>query len=516
MDSAVTSRRALILQAAALAGAALSPSAWTSAVAQTRLARDPFQVGIASGEPSPDGVVLWTRLVTDPQAIGGGMDRAPVRVAWEIAEDERLTRTVRRGETLAVAEAGHSVHVELGGLRPDRDYWYRFTAGGHASPVGRTRTAPAPGARVDRLRIAYGSCQKWESGYYSAHADLAGQAPDLVMFLGDYIYEKKTSKDALRPHPDVEAQDLASYRQRYAWYKADPNLQAAHACAPWVVMWDDHEVTNDYGGDQDRSNPPVAQFLKRRAAAYQAYYENMPLRRAARPVGPNMRLYRAMDWGQLARLALIDDRQYRAHRSCDAQANAANTKLIPAACPERFDSKRSMLGAPQEAWLQRQLRDTSARWNVLGQQTLMNPVITPDQRVSNDGWDGYDQTRRRILEGWRDAKTSNPVVLGGDVHCFFAGDLALEPGGKPVASEFVGGSISSLGRSKEVIRGMLGVSPDLKFGDGETRGYGLADLTEKACTVTFRGVDNALVPSSPARDLARFVVEDGVAGLQRA
>ncbi len=508
-----STRRRLLVQAAALAGAALSPAAWTPAVAQTRLADYPFRVGIASGEPEPDGVVLWTRLVVDPQAMDGGMGTAPVRVDWEIAEDEGLRKVVRRGRALAVAEAGHSVHVEVAGLKPDRRYFYRFTAGGHASPVGRTRTAPERDARVDRLRIAYGSCQKYESGFYAAHAHLAEEDPDLVLFLGDYIYEKAAAKEAVRFHPSVEARDLASYRQRYAWYKADADLQAAHAAAPWVVMWDDHEVANDYGGDQDRTNPPVALFLQRRAAAYQAYYENMPLRRAVKPVGPDMRLYRAMDWGQLARLAILDDRQFRAPRSCDAQSNG---KLIPAACLERSDPKRSMLGERQEAWLSGQLRDTPARWNLLGQQTLMNEVITPDGRVSNDGWDGYAQTRRRVLEGWRDHKVSNPVVLGGDVHTFFAADLSLEPGGKPVASEFVGGSISSLGRSREIVRGMMTINPQIRFGDGDTRGYGLVDITARECAVAFRGVENALAPKSPIRDLAKFVIEDGKAGLNHA
>lgn len=496
-----------------MAGAALSPGAWTPAVAQTRLAEYPFKVGVASGEPLPDGVVLWTRLVTDPQALGAGMGGAPVRVGWEIAEDERLKKVVRRGQVLAVAEAGHSVHVEVAGLKPDRAYWYRFTAGGHASPVGRTRTAPEPGARADRLRIAYGSCQKWESGYYAAHAHLVEDDPDVVLFLGDYIYEKAATDDGVRKHPTVIAQDLASYRQRYAWYKADENLQAAHAVAPWVVTWDDHEVSNDYGGDQDRSNPPPSQFLKRRAAAYQAYYENMPLRRSVKPVGPDMRLYRSLDWGRLARLTLIDDRQYRAHRSCDLQSKE---KLIPASCPERTDPKRSMLGEVQESWLTEQFSTTPARWNLLGQQTLMNEIITPDQRVSNDGWDGYAQTRQRVLEGWRDHKVSNPVALGGDVHCFFAGDLALERGGKPIASEFVGGSVTSLGRSREIVQGMLAITPSLKFGDGQTRGYGRVDLSAKTCEVTFRGLENALLPKSPIRDLAKFVVEDGEAGLKNA
>jgi alkaline phosphatase D len=232
-----------------------------------------------------------------------------------------------------------------------------------------------------------------------------------------------------------------------------------------------------------------------------------------KPVGPSMRLYRTLDWGRLARLAVIDDRQYRAHRSCDAQSKE---KLIPAACPERSDPKRSMLGKRQEAWLQDQIGDTPARWNLLGQQTLMNEVITPDGRVSNDGWDGYAQTRRRILKGWRDHKVSNPVVLGGDVHSFFAADLALEPGGPPIASEFVGGSITSLGRPKEVVDGMMRVNPHIRFGDGQTRGYGRVDITPTDCTVTFRGVENALLPKSPVRNLAKFVIEDGEAGLKRA
>jgi alkaline phosphatase D len=513
MDPLNLSRRRLLGQAALLAGAALAPAAWTPAVAQARLAEYPFKAGIASGEPLPDSVVLWTRLVTDPQAPDAGMSPAPVAVRWEIAEDEGLKRIVGRGETLAVAEAGHAVHIEASGLKPDRDYWYRFSAGGHASAVGRTRTAPAFDAEVSRLRIAYGSCQKWESGYYAAHRALAAEHPDLVLFLGDYIYEKAASKDALRPHPATDCLDLAGYRQRYAWYKADADLQAAHAAAPWMVTWDDHEVSNDYGGDQDRSPTPPELFLKRRAAAYQAYYENMPLRRTSLPVGPDMRLYRALRWGRLARLSLLDDRQHRDRRSCD---EVSKGKMIPASCPARSDPARSLLGASQEAWLQGELRSADARWNLLGQQTLMAEVISPDATVSNDGWDGYAQTRRRLLEGWRDAKTANPVVLGGDVHTFFAGDLRLTPDDRPLASQFVGGSITSFGRSREIVNGMLTLNPDLKFGDGDTRGYGLVEITPGTCEVTFRGVENALVPNSPVRNLAKFVVEDGEAGLKRA
>jgi alkaline phosphatase D len=507
------SRRLLLAQAAGLAGAALTPGAWTSAVAQTRMAEDPFKLGVASGEPLADGMVLWTRLAPKPLELGAGMGSAPVAVSWEIAEDEGLKRTAARGRTLAVGEAGHSVHVEVAGLKPGREYWYRFTAAGHASPVGRTRTAPAAGAAVDKLTLAYGSCQKYSAGHYTAHAALAKDAPDLVLFLGDYIYEDADTGKGARAHPVEEPTDLATYRHRYAWYKADRDLQAAHAAAPWMVIWDDHEVANDYGDDQDRTNPPPAQFLRRRAAAYQAYYENMPLRRTQRPVGPDMLLYRSLAWGGLTSLQFLDARQYRNHRTCDAVSNG---KLIPYDCPERLDPALSLLGRAQEQWLQGQFRASRAAWNVLAQQYLMEEAFSAPGKLSNDGWSGYPATRQRLLQGWQDARVANPLVLGGDIHGFFAGELAAKRGGKPVASEFVGGSISSLGRPNTDIHRLVAANPSLKFGDGEKRGYGLVKITPKACTVTFRAVADALVAGSPVTDLAKFVVEAGEPGLKRA
>ena len=506
------SRRALLAQAAGLAGFALTPGSWTSAVAATRMVDSPFGLGVASGEPSPDGMVLWTRLASRPREPLGWMPPAPVAVRWEIAADPQMKRTVARGRQLAVAEAGHSVHVEVSGLRPGREYWYRFMAGGHASPIGRTRTTPAAGSAADQLKLAFASCQKYSAGYYSAHAALAADAPDLVLFLGDYIYEEAHTGKGVRAHPAAEPVDLAGYRERYAWYKADTDLQAAHAAAPWMVTWDDHEVANDYGDDQDRTNPTPADFLKRRAAAYQAFYENMPLRRTQRPVGPDMLLYRSRAWGDLARIQMLDTRQYRNHRTCEA---ASDGKRIPMDCPERSDPARSLLGQDQERWLQAEFRSSRARWNLLGQQYLMEQLMTRLGMVGNDGWDGYAASRRRVLEGWRDAKVSNPVVLGGDIHCFFAGELALTPDGPPVASEFVGGSISSLGAEASDIRLLMMANRRLTYGEGETRGYGRVELTPKTCTVTFRGVENALVAKSPVRDLAKFVVEDGVAGAKR-
>jgi alkaline phosphatase D len=280
-----------------------------------------------------------------------------------------------------------------------------------------------------------------------------------------------------------------------------------------MVIWDDHEVANDYGGDQDRTNPDPKVFLRRRAAAYQVFYENMPLRRAQMPKGPDLTLYRSLEWGDLARIDFVDDRQYRNHRTCESVSDG---KRIPADCPERFDPKRSLLGKRQEKWLRHELGASRARWNVLAQQTLMGEFAGEGGKVvGNDGWDGYVQTRRRVLETWRDRKVPNPIALGGDVHCFFAAELSLERGGPVIASEFVGGSITSLGRPNFDIVQRQPWSPHLKFGDGETRGYGRVEITPKATTVTFRGVQNAVVDGSPVRDLAKFVVEDGVRGLKR-
>ncbi|MCR5877208.1 alkaline phosphatase D family protein [Phenylobacterium sp. J367] len=318
----------------------------------------------------------------------------------------------------------------------------------------------------------------------------------------------------MRRHANPEPKDLAGYRVRHASYKADPKLQKAHAAAPWIVTWDDHEVVNDYSGEQDRPDNDRAAFIRRRAAAYQAYYEHMPLRRRSKPVGPDMLLYRSLDWGNLAQIQVLDTRQDRPLRTCDALADA---KWIPD-CPERSAEGRSLLGDVQERWLLETLGASRARWNLLAQQYVMGEVMRPMPagiRYSNDGWGGYAQTRRRVVERWRDAKVSNPVVLGGDIHSFIAGDLGLEPG-RTIATEFVGGSISSLGTPNKDLQALMTVNPNLKFADGERRGYGLVEITPKGADIRFRGVENALVPESAVADVVRFHVEDGKAGVQRA
>jgi alkaline phosphatase D len=459
-------------------------------------------------------MVLWTRLAPRPLDPDGGMPDQTVEVTCEVSPDETFRRVRVLGTARATPGSAHSVHFEVSGLKPDREYWYRFTAAGHASPIGRTRTTPALGARPERLRIAYGSCQKYEAGYWSAYDALVADNPDLVLFLGDYIYEGPTGKNVVRAHPPHEARDLATYRTRYGLYRSDPKLQAAHAVAPWMVIWDDHEVKNDYAADQDRSDPDPAVFLRRRAAAYQAYYEHMPLRRTSGPVGPDMTLYRALNWGQLAQFQFLDTRQYRNHRTCDALAEG---KSIPD-CPERADPARSLLGAPQEAWLMKTLGSTTAQWNVLSQQYAMGELKRANRippRWSNDAWDGYPASRQRLIDQWTNAKVSNPVVLGGDIHCFIADELGPDPE-RPVASAFVGGSISSLGAPNSDLDALAAANPHLRFTDGEKRGYGLVDLTPKGCDVAFRAVRNALVPQSPAFDLARFHVEAGRTGMHKA
>lgn len=507
------SRRTLIAQALGAAGVTLIGGRAISAIFQTRLPDEPFGLGVASGEPTPDGVVIWTRLTPRPREPHGGMAPQPVLVGWQVAHDERFTKIAAAGETVAAPIAGHSVHVEVDGLRPDQVYFYRFVAAGHASPVGRTRTAPAPGDTPASFRAAFASCQKYEAGYYTAHAAIARAAPDVVFFLGDYIYEKALSLENVRRHPFAEASDLNSYRQRYAWYKSDPDLQASHAAAPWMPIWDDHEVSNDYGGDEDRRGGDPAAFLQRRAAAYQAYYEHMPLRRTSRPSGASMQLFRSLDWGRLAQFQLLDTRQYRAHRTCDAQARGRD---IPRDCAERFDPRRSLLGARQEAWLQDRFRTSPAGWNVLTQQYPVSPPPDRHHTVSNDGWDGYVANRQRVLEGWRDAAVSNPIALGGDIHTFMAADIALNPGDKPIASEFVGGSISSLAREDAVRPIAFRSNPGLKYAEPNQRGFGLLELRRDTCTVTFNAVEDATRPGSKVRPISRWVVEAGDPGLKRA
>jgi alkaline phosphatase D len=485
-----------------------------------------FTLGVASGYPTPGGMILWTRLAPQPLQADGGMPPAIVPVRWEVAEDETFTHIVRSGEARAEPGWGHSVHVEATGLRPARVYYYRFIAGGETSPVGRTRTAPAAGTMPDRLRFAFASCQKYEAGFYAAYRHMVADDPDLIVFLGDYIYEANPEpKNAVRLHLNPEPKDVGGYRVRYATYKRDPLLQAAHAAAPWLYTWDDHEVANDYADDLDEKNSDPVAFLQRRAAAYQVYYEHQPLPAWARPHGPAMQLYTAVDWGGLAQFQIIDDRQFRAHRACqppELMARHEQYQVLVAPCGDFNDPSRTVLGATQEKWLMSQLGKTKATWNVLAQETLMHQqgridAAHPEKGplFSADTWSTYPVARDRIFRRWAEAKTSNPFAIGGDIHAFAAADVHHpdHPDAAPLGAEFVGGSITSLFndasfKKQAPVNGLV-------FAENEVRGYGLAELTPKSGDVKFRGVANALKEDSGISDIARFTLDPAAPGIHK-
>ncbi|HYE40786.1 MAG TPA: alkaline phosphatase D family protein, partial [Ramlibacter sp.] len=299
--------------------------------------RYPFSLGVASGSPLPDAVVIWTRVIADPLEAVASLQGA-LTVRWEMAADEGFRRIVAKGTATALPQLAHSVHVDVRGLAPDRWYWYRFMLGDAVSPAGRTRTAPAAGSLPARLRLAVASCQHWEFGSYAAHRHIASASPDLVAFLGDYIYEwgAYALEHPTRARRVSESFTLDEYRRRYAQYKSDRNLQAAHHAAPWIVTWDDHEVANDYAGDRDERLD--AQFRQRRAAAYQAFYEHMPVRMIARANDyANARIYQRYDWGRLARFHVLDNRQYRAAQACTPSNRGGSTSVWRHACAALAD-----------------------------------------------------------------------------------------------------------------------------------------------------------------------------------
>ena len=482
-------------------------------VPQARAASTPrFTLGVASGWPSPQGVVLWTRLMGEDLP-------ATVAVRWMLAEDEAFQRIVARGTEQTRVDDAHSVHAEPRDLSPGRGYWYRFEALGQRSPVGRTRTAPAPDA-VEPLRLVSASCQRYDHGHYAAWRDAAAQSPDLVLFLGDYIYEYKATASVVREHTGGVLGTLAEYRDRYALYKSDPHLQAAHAAAPWLLIWDDHEVENDYAGMQGSS--PPSDFAIRRAAAYRAYWEHLPLPKAMRPHGADMRLYTRLDWGALARLQLLDMRQYRDPQACPRPGRRRAGTVRVRECPELLNEHRSVLGADQEAWLA-QGWDHDRPWNLLVQQTLMARMSwgdpARDPSYWTDGWDGYPAARRRLLRQAVQRKAKGLVVLGGDVHTHYVAELMADfdkPHSPVIASEFCSTSISSRSSIDPAdIDKAMKFNPHLLCGQSERRGYQWLELDRHRLRVTLKAVDDAKDPDSAVTDVARFVVDPRRPGPQR-
>jgi alkaline phosphatase D len=471
---------------------------------------DPFTLGVACGDPTPDGFVMWTRLAPVPLAEDGfgGMPPAPVPVYWEIATDPACARVIRRGTEEAVRDWAHSVHAEVTGLEPGREYWYRFKSGTYISPIGRALTAPAAGSFVKSLNLAVTSCANYQHGHFTAYARLAQERPDLVLHLGDYIYEYGKGEQQCpggnaRDHEGPEARTLTDYRRRHALYKTDPDLRAAHTAAPWIAIMDDHEVRNNW----TRRLP-----ADRREAAFRAYYEHMPLRRTAVPAGPAIKLYRRLRWGTLATIHLLDTRQYRDGYACGSSGFKD--------CPESRDPARTITGAEQERWLLEGFRESKALWDIIGQQVFFGQRNkSPDSGlvVRQDAWDGFSGSRTRVTRGWVDAGVRNAVVLTGDVHSHWAGDLALDyddDASRLVGTELAVTSITSGGDGHDSDRArdsLLANNPHLKF-HLRRRGYLMVKLEPTALTADFKIVRYVSTPGAPALTAATFVIADKLPG----
>ena len=525
-------RRNLLLLAARAALAAQVPRLTRAGDA---LRHDPFTLGVASGDPLPDGFVLWTRL-TPPAGLPAVEPAGPtarplpwagsIAVHWEIAEDAGFGRIVQRGTSSALPELAHSVHVEVRGLAPGRWYHYRFMAGDAVSPTARTRTAPEPHEMPQRLRIVQASCQRWEHGFYAAWRHARAEQPDLVVFLGDYVYEYPSPAESTglaRTHALPLARSLDDWRERYALHKSDPDLRAAHACAPWLVTWDDHEVQNDYAGTEGRE--PREHFLPLRSAAWQAFYEHMPLRASALAGSDGfhrLQLYRRLAWGRLARLHVLDTRQFRDLQAGRMPGKGASA-VRPENCPALERTERTLLGWQQEAWLRNGLAEDAAghatRWSVIAQQTLFSPRRYPSGLQSSDSWDGYPAARGRLLRDLEQTAPRNTVLLGGDIHQNYVCNVETQHAGRPLvlASEFCGTSISSRsGTTQDKVDAVRRHNPHVLLARCGERGYCVSDVTAQAWTTTLRAVRDPLLADSGAYDLGRFVVEDRRAGVQFA
>lgn len=495
--------------ASGLAAAAVWPMLGSVRAAQ--FDTDPFALGVASGCPTPHGVVLWTRLIfadaapgpADAFSFAPAPQYPPIDVAWEIAADEGFAHIVQSGIVTADETLAHSVHVQVEGLEPDRWYFYRFRAGDALSPVGRTRTAPAAGADNGRFSFAFAACQQYEQGWYSAYRDMAGRDLDLVVHLGDYIYEKSYGAQHVRSHGTGAPSLLFEYRDRYALYKSDPHLMAAHAAFPWLVTWDDHEVVDNYGQDASPTDRHAEAFLRRRAAAYQAWYEHMPVPPLAAPSFEALRIYGHHRFGSLLDVTMLDTRQYR-----DPAPEA----------PQPAEMNRyTMLGAEQEAWFDRTMQASQAKWSIIGQPTLLSArdlELGPGTRYSADGWDHFRSARGRLLSSLRSAERANPVVIGGDLHCFYAADVTAEDQ-TLVASEFVTGSITSNAPSASAFETVMAENPHIRFGEARKHGYALMHVAPDQARVELVAVSDRKDPAASAAKFQEFVVLDGMPGVNR-
>ncbi|OLT47411.1 alkaline phosphatase [Gordonia sp. CNJ-863] len=459
-----STRRTFLRTGAVVTGAALTLPAVAESGSAQAAPRNVFAHGVASGDPLPDAVILWTRITQSPASTPGSGVGQPCSVRWEIARDAGFGAIVGSGVEQTSAEKDFTVKVDATGLSPRTTYHYRFTvtsgpAAGAVSPVGHTRTAPATGADVARLRFGVVSCANWEAGYFSAYRHLNNQ-PDLdaVVHLGDYYYEYQTGRytgktGAVRIHdPRHEIRTLRDYRTRHGQYKTDPDLTALHRSTPFICIWDDHESSNDSWRDgAENHQPGEGSWIVRRSAALRAYSEWMPIRPGVDPQGRH--LYRRLRFGKLLELSMLDLRSYR-----DLQVDAVSSRID--------DPARTMMGRAQMSWLTNGLASSETRWRIVGNPVMITPVLIPplDPQTTGavtellgvpregipynaDQWDGYAADRRRLLDSITSNGVDNVVFITGDIHSSWACDIPVDvanyPGAGTVATELVGTSVTS-------------------------------------------------------------------------
>jgi alkaline phosphatase D len=480
-----------------------------------------FPQGVCSGAPSSRGITLWTRLE------GYRRDR---RLYLEVARDPDFRRVVHRRVVRAGAKRDHTVEKRVKGrfLKPGREYWYRFETRSGSSPVGRFRTLVPRDSR-EPVRVAFFSCQDWQAGYYGAHQAIAREDVDLVVCLGDYIYERNfyegPRRDTLGANRDGEVQTLAEYRSKYRLYRTDRDLQAMHAAHPFAAIWDDHEVEDNWTGDEpgEETQQVRVPFPRRRRNGFRAFYEYMPFSPVVRRPSVGHDLYRRLRLGRNVELFLLDERRYRDDQPCGDEL------FVP--CPEAESEPRSFLGARQREWLKQGLERSGATWKLVGNQLMVMALDSAQgQPINKDSWDGYGVDRRDVLGHVRSRGIRNVAFLTGDIHTFFAGDVGVDGRGpESVATEFVGGSITSLG-IPETVRDISGVpltkeqyalvtqnirvvNPHLRYDEQRSRGYGVAEARPNELRVEFKGVE-ALTRSTSPRTIGRFRVVNGTPRVQ--
>ncbi|MEZ3178523.1 alkaline phosphatase D family protein [Streptomyces pimonensis] len=539
-DSLSPRRRSVVKAAAAtavLAGPFAAALPARAATAQAPV----FLHGVASGDPLPDGVLLWTRVTPVPEATPGSGLGPDTEVSWTVARDKALTDVVAKGSTLATAASDHTVKADIRGLRPATDYWFRFSAGGADSPVGRTRTAPSADAAVTGLRFGVVSCANWEAGRFSAYRHLAARGDlDAWLHLGDYIYEYGTGEygargEVVRPHtPAHEIVTLADYRLRHATYKTDPDLQALHAKAPVVAIWDDHELANDAwsGGAENHTEGAEGAWAARRNAAKQAYFEWMPVRPAIAGT-----TYRRLRFGKLADLSLLDLRSFRSQQ-------------VPLGDGRVDDPDRTLTGRAQLDWLKAGLTASDTTWRLVGTSVMISPfalgslpasLLKPLAKLlglpqeglalNTDQWDGYTDDRRELLAHLRANAVRNTVFLTGDIHMAWANDVPVNAGTYPLsasaATEFVVTSVTSdnLDDIVKVPEGTVsGLAAPLiraanrhvHWVDTDRHGYGVLDITAERAQMDYYVLSDRTASDATAKWARSYRTRSGTQRVERA